>query len=167
MFVNPALYTRAQAFDPLSGLGDEVSETLNFKRFVYDFSVLGGAIGTVQLKDEQGNPALLPVGSVILSVIVDMITAVTSAGSATVALGCTSSSDLLGATAKASLASGLVAGVPVMTAATAVKVATGSSLLQRPNFSVAAQPVSAIIAVAALTAGKFYVHCAIARSAIA
>lgn len=163
MFLNTTLYTRAQSFDPFPGLGDEISETLNYKRFLYDFSVLGGAIGTIGLLDEQGATAYLPVGSLILSAIVDVVTAVTSAGSATVALGCTSSSDLLAATAKASLGLGLVAGVPVFTAGTAVKVATGSAVLQRRNFAATVQPVSAIVAVAALTAGKFYVHTTFAR----
>lgn len=163
MFVNPALYTRAQNYDPMSGLGDEVNETLNYKRFVLDFGVVGGLIGTLALQDDQGVTAQLPVGSFIMSVIFDFITAVTSAGSATVAFGCTSTTDLLAATAKASL-TGIVAGIPVMTAATAVKVATGTTTLARRNFSVVTQPVIATVAVANLTAGKCYVHTVFARS---
>jgi hypothetical protein len=102
-----------------------------------------------------------------MSVIVDVVTAVTSGGSATVSLGCNGTTDLLGATAKASLGTGLVAGVPVMTAATAVKIVSGSgtaTTIIRRNFSAIAQEVTASIAVAALTAGKFYVHTVFARS---
>ena len=167
MFLNPALYTRAQNFDPLASLGDEVSENLNYKRFVYDFSVLGGAVSTIPLLDEQGNPAILPLASLVLSVVLDVVTAVTSAGSATVAFGCNSTTDLLGATAKASLGTGLVAGIPVMTAATAVKIVSGSgtaATLTRRNFSTIGQAVTATVAVAALTAGKIYLHTVFARS---
>ncbi len=163
MFLNPALYTRLQAYDPMAGAGDEISEVLNYKRFVFDFSVVGGAIGTLALQDEQGVAAVLPVGSLILSVIFDFVTAVTSGGAATVSFGCTSAVDLLAATAKASL-TGLVAGIPVMTAATAVKVSTGTATLARRNFSVVAQPLTATVATAALTAGKCYVHTVFARS---
>lgn len=163
MFLNTQLYTRAQNYDPIPGLGDEVNEVLNYKRFVLDFSVVGGAIGALALQDDQGAVAVLPVGSLILSVVFDFVTAVTSGGAATVSFGCTSATDLLAATAKASL-TGLVAGVPVMTAATAVKVATGSNTLVRRNFSVAAQPLTATVAVAILTAGKCYVHTVFARS---
>ena len=167
MFLNPALYTRAQAYDPIAGLGDEISENLNYKRFVYDFTVLGGAVATIPLLDEQGNAAVLPLASLVLSVIVDVVVAVTSGGSATVALGCNGTTDLLGATAKASLGTGLVAGVPVMTAATAVKIVSGSgtaATLQRRNFSVVGQAVTATIGTAALTAGKMYIHTVFARS---
>lgn len=166
MFLNTTLYTRAQNYDPMSGLGDEVSETLNYKRFVYDFTVLGGAISTITLLDEQGATAQLPLASVIMSVMVDVITTPTSAGSATVSLGCNSTTDLLAATAKASI-TGLLACVPVMTAATAVKVVAGSGTagnLQRRNFSTVTQLITASVAVAALTAGKFYVHTVFARS---
>jgi hypothetical protein len=166
MFLNPALYTRAQNYDPMVGVGDEISEGMNYKRFLYDFATQGGAVGTQALVDEQGNPAVLPLGSVVMSVMVDMITAVTSGGAATVAIGCNGTTDLLGATAKASLASGLVAGVPVMSAATAVKVVSGSgtaATITRKNFSVVGQAVTATIATAALTAGRFYVHVVFAR----
>lgn len=163
MFLNSALYTRAQNYDPIPGLGDEVSEVLNYKRFVLDFSVVGGAIGVLALQDEQGAPAVLPVGSLILSVIFDFVTAVTSGGAATVSFGCTTAVDLLAATAKASL-TGLLAGIPIMTAATAVKVATGTQTLARRNYSTAAQPLTATVAVAALTAGKCYIHTTFARS---
>jgi hypothetical protein len=162
MFLNTALYTRAQNYDPMVGLGDEVSETLNYKRFVFDFSVVGGLIGTLALQDEQGATAVLPVGSLILSVILDFITPAAGA-TATVSFGCTGAADLLGATAVASL-TGLVAGIPVMTAATAVKVATGTVTLARRNFSIAAKPVVATVATANLTAGKCYVHTTYARS---
>ncbi len=163
MFLDPAKYTRAQNFDPLPGLGDEVSEVLNYKRFVYDFSVQGGVQGLIKLLDEQGNPAVLPNGSLIMSVIIDHVTALTSGGSATIALGANSTNDLKAATAVASW-TGLLAGVPVMTAATAVKVASGTVPIQRNNFYAVGKAITITVATADLTAGKFYAHVVFARS---
>lgn len=162
MFLNSSLYTRLQNFDPMTGCGDEVNEVLNYKRFVYDFSVVGGAIGVLALQDDQGAAAVMPVGSLIMSVLIDWV--ITGVGAtATWALGCTSAVDLLAATAVASC-TGILAGIPIMTAATAVKVSTGTVTLNRRNFSVVAKPVIATVATAAFTAGKCYIHTTFARS---
>lgn len=163
MFLNPALYTRAQAYDPMAGLGDEISEVMNYKRGVYDFAVLGGVQSVLNLKDEQGITCVIPNASLVTSVIFDFITAVTSAGAATMSFGLNSAVDLLAATAKASL-TGLLAGIPVGTAATAVKVASGTTLVQRANFATAGKLLTTTIATADLTAGKCYVHLQFARS---
>ena len=72
-----------------------------------------------------------------------MLTAPTSGGSATIALGANSTTDLLGATAYGSVTD-RVAGVPVGTAATCVKVTSETAL-------------KVTIGTAALTAGKFNV----------
>lgn len=148
---NQTLRAVADASDPLPGIGTELNQTKNSLVCVFDFATLGGAISTIQLKDSQGNAAVLPAGSVITSVFIDSVVAVTSAGSATIALTTgVNAGDLLAATAKASFsANALVAGVPVGTAATSVKV---------PNtVAQGGTPISAVIAVAALTAGRFYV----------
>ncbi len=138
------------ANDPDPRIGTFLNKTKNSLCAVYDFSVEGGAIATLPLLDDMGNPAILPQGAIVTNVVCNVITALASAGSATLALGSGNSgatTDLLGATAKASLASGLVAGVPVGTAATSVGPL---------NASAAGCQVQATIAVATLTAGKIY-----------
>ena len=115
-------------------------------RAVYDFSVLGGAVSTVSLRDASDTSvaAKLPKGAIVRDCIIDVITAPTSGGSATIALGTgASTTDLKAATAIASY-SGLHACVPVGTAASAIKLTSD-------------QTMSATIATAALTAGKIYV----------
>lgn len=103
----------------------------------YDFAVHGGAIGTINLDLK------LPDNAIIYGGMFDVLTDPTSGGSATVALGLNTTTDLKGATAIASI-TGLVALVPVMTAGTAVKLT-------------AERQLKVTIATAALTAGKFNV----------
>lgn len=109
----------------------------------YDFSVLGGAIAALNLKNPAGTDAYLPKGAVITSCIIDVITAPTSGGSATIALSIQSAGDLKAATAIASY-TGLVAGVPVGSAATSIKLTADAIVV-------------ATVATAALTAGKINV----------
>lgn len=112
---------------------------------VYNFAVDGGALGAHTLKDEQGKACVLPNKAVVRDVLVDVLTAPTSGGAATISLGAgVSAVNFKAATAIASY-TGLVAGIPVGSAATAIKLA-------------ADQSPSMTIAVAALTAGKFNVH---------
>ena len=141
---------------------------------VYDFAVQGGAVGAINLYDasfapgisappglpqvgsgsQKGvfKPLILPYGSIVVRGLLDVITAVTSGGSATVAIGTgVSATDLLGATAKASLGVGLVDCTPNHTAANAIKIA------QAVTGSQGVIPFITV-AVAALTAGKFNVH---------
>jgi hypothetical protein len=112
-------------------------------RATYDFAVQGGAIGSVNLKDFDGNAAKLPLGAIIKQVLIDVVTAPTSGGAATIALTAQSAGDLKAATAIASY-TGLVAGVPVGSAATMIKLT-------------AERTISATIATAALTGGKINV----------
>jgi hypothetical protein len=124
--------------------GDElILRKKHVLRALYDFSVSGGAVGAISLLDENGKAAVIPNKAIITDSMIDVITAPTSGGSATIALGANTTTDLKAATAIASY-TGIVAGVPVGTAATAVK-------------TTADRTVTATIAVAALTAGKFYV----------
>jgi hypothetical protein len=111
----------------------------------YLFSRDGGAVSTIALKDVlTGKDCKLPNKAIIHDVLFDAYTAVTSGGSATVAFTTgQNSGDLKAATAKASW-TGLVAGVPVGTAATSVKLT-------------AERTISAVVATAALTAGKINV----------
>lgn len=106
----------------------------------YDFSVSGGATGAYNLLPET---ELIPAKAVITAVYFDTVTAPTSGGSATIALGVNTTTDLKGATAYGSF-SGITAGIPVSSAATSVKVTAASNLVMT-------------IGTAALTAGKINV----------
>lgn len=139
---------------------------------VYDFALQGGAIGTIQLYDamlvEKAQPQLLgkqaswpllilPPGFIILNGLIDVITAPSTAGSPTIALSSgVNAADLKAATASSSY-TGLVATIPVNTAATAIKVPL-TQLFTSGIFSGPGSVVSMAIATAALTAGKFNLH---------
>lgn len=127
-------------------LGDKLQgETERFLRAKYDFTVQGGAVAALTLRDVSTNKAaVLPKGAIVRDCLIDVVTAPTSGGSATIALGTgQAANDLKAATAIASY-TGLVACVPVGTAATAIKLT-------------ADQTMTATVATAALTAGKIYV----------
>lgn len=129
-------------------LGAELHHVQNFQVGIYDFTVQGGAIGDIQLQNtDQTGVMVLPAGALITQVYTYVPVAVTSAGSATVAVKAASSADCMNATAKASLSlNAIVAGNPVDTAA---------SILQ----PLAADTTPVItVAVAALTAGKMLVY---------
>lgn len=106
----------------------------------HDFAVDGGAVGTITLRGGK-----LPKGAVVTGGILRIKTSYTSGGSATVALHAVGAGDILAATAVYSLTAGLMDTVPVNTAATSVGPTTA-----------AGTPITATIAVAALTAGKVY-----------
>lgn len=112
----------------------------------YDFAVDGGAVSDITLRslagDIQGNT--LPSGAVITGGYLDIETAVTSGGSATVALKAEGAADLLAATAPASLTTGRKDIIPDSTGSATVK-------------TTAVRSVVATVATAALTAGKFRV----------
>ncbi len=105
----------------------------------YDFDKDGGAIGDITLRGGG-----LPAGAVVTSGLVDVITTVTSGGSATVALAIEGTADVLAAAAVAGLGAGLVDVVPDGAATNMVKTTTTRNLV-------------ATVAVAALTAGKMVV----------
>lgn len=110
----------------------------------YSYAVQGGAsTASINLLDTDGKAAKLPDNAVVKQVLIDVLTAPTSDGSATIALTAQSAGDLKAATAIASI-TGLVAGVPVGSAATMIKLT-------------AERTVQMSVAVAPLTAGKFNV----------
>jgi len=109
--------------------------------FEYDFSRDGGAVGAIALRGDS-----LPAGAIVTTGKVHINTAVTSDGSATLALKIVGAADVLTATAVGSFSSNaLLDTVPVNTAATSIKVATTGT------------GMTLTVAVAALTAGKFTV----------
>lgn len=116
-------------------------------RAVYDFSLQGGSTGVINLRDPVNlqQPAQLPKGAIIRDCIVDVITAPTSAGTASLALGFGgTSTGLVKASTAIGSYTGLVACIPVGTAATAIKLQNDAN-------------VSTSISTANVTAGKFYV----------
>lgn len=106
--------------------------------FEYDYSRHGGAVGDIEVEGDE-----IPKGAIITSGLHHVVTAVTSAGSATVAVQALSSEDLLAATAKGSLSEdALVDTVPDGTASNMIRVTSNITAL------------TYTVAVAALTAGK-------------
>lgn len=104
----------------------------------YDFAKEGGAVGDIALRG-----GVLPLNAIVTNTTVDVETAVTSGGAATVAAKAEGAGDLLAATAKASLSlAAIVAGAADGTAGKMVRCTANRT----PTITVA---------VAALTAGKF------------
>lgn len=110
-------------------------------RGFYEFALDGGVIGDIALRGDS-----LPLGAVITDVLISVDTAVTSGGSATVALKAESSADLLTAAA--------ISGAPWST--TGAKRATFVATTA-PVKTTAKRSITATVATAALTAGKFSV----------
>lgn len=125
-------------------LGDRlIKETVHTLKLQYNFADQGGTIGAINLRGEDGKSARLPKGAIIRDCIIDVVTTPVGA-TATIAIGTgQAANDLKAALAVASY-TGLVACVPVGTAASAIKLTADRT----PTMTVAT---------AALTAGKFYV----------
>ena len=117
----------------------DVNMEMQTLKVSYDFSVDGGAVGAITLKDAFGDAAYLPDNAVIVGAWVEGMTDLTSGGNATVALGYTgSAAALLAATGKTHA----TWDVGSVTALALSKTTAKSSIL-------------ATVATAALTAGKF------------
>lgn len=111
----------------------------------YDFTVDGGAISTIQLASSP----IIPAGAIIYGGLIDGIILPTSGGGATIAWGLGSGAQaaaLKAATAIATYtAGGIIAIIPVWTAASAFRVAADTK-------------ISVTIATASLTAGKIAIN---------
>lgn len=115
----------------------------------YDFAVDGGAVGTIVLRSAPGdsNGNEIPAGSVILGGYIEVDTALTSGGAATVAVTAESAGDLQTATAISGdpwSSTGRKDVAPDMTGSATIKTTARRSL-------------AITVAAAALTAGKFRV----------
>lgn len=107
----------------------------------YDFAVDGGAVGDIDLTLD----AQIPANAIILGGFVEVDTAPTSGGSATVAVKVEGAGDIVAAAAIGGApwsTTGRKSVVPVFTGATSVK-------------TTAARKIQATVATAALTAGVF------------
>lgn len=153
MIQNQTLLTRFNTEAPFEGMGTELNRTKNMLKFVYDFAVQGGAVGTVNLLDDQGNPAFLPVGAMITRSFLRTVTALTSGGSATIAFSAIAAGDVLAAAAYTGFsgANVLVEGVSTGTAANMKGPVTSTAYTLNGSQG---GNVTATIAVATLTAGK-------------
>jgi hypothetical protein len=114
---------------------------LQVQEYVYDFSVDGGAVGTIDLSAKANS---LPSGAVVKRVYAVVEDACTSGGAATVAWGNSGDADGFSGTAKA---------VASLTA-NAVFEGSADSAALLPSKLSADSDFSVTIAVAALTAGK-------------
>jgi hypothetical protein len=128
---------------PNEGIGVLLNQKRGVVKAVYDFAVNAGAIGTLNLKDDQGTEILFPDNMIVTQAYIDPYTAMTSTGgTGTIALSVVGADDLLAAVDADTLSTTITAGVPVGTAATMVKLTS-------------ALPLVLTIGTAALTAGAF------------
>lgn len=118
---------------------------LKMARGEYSFAVDGGAVSTIGLMGATN----IPSGATILAGWIEVQTQLTSGGAATIAVQVEAAGDILGATAVASWTTGRKNILPALTAG-ALTAATSVR-------TTAARDISAVIAAAALTAGKFSV----------
>jgi hypothetical protein len=108
----------------------------------YDFAVDGGAVGTIVLRSDDGP---IPAGSYIMQSVLDVLTLFTTGAGATAALTIESAGDVVAAT--------IVSGAPYSTTGlkTTLQLGTGASMIKTS----ASRSPSLVIAVGAITAGKF------------
>jgi hypothetical protein len=137
------------------GLGTEINRLSNRLKCVWNFAVLGGATGAsgINLLDDQGNAAILPLGAVVVGCLAYVVTAPVGA-TGTIALKTLATADLMAATAITSLTIGVTwQGKPVTGGAGAAWTTVG------PVTAKLGSPVTMVIATAAMTAGliNFYI----------
>lgn len=111
----------------------------------YDFAVDGGATSTIALM----GATRIPSGAVITGGYIKVVTALTSGGSATIAVQVNAANDISTAVAVASWTTGIKNVLPAPT--------TGAVTTSTRVLTTAARDISIVIATAALTAGKFHV----------
>jgi len=129
-------------------LGDELAKVPCVVCGKYSFAVQGGAVGSINLLSDLTDSAstvVIPDNAIIKLAYIDILTAMTStAGTGTIALNAQSAGDLLAAV-DADTLSGVVACIPVDTAATMIKLTADRTL-------------TATVATNALLSGKFNLY---------
>jgi len=116
---------------------------------IWDFSVHGGAIGTINLD------VLLPSNAIVYKGYLHVLNAVTTSASGTLSVGLNSTTDLIGATAAGSLtANAILPLLPSYTAALDGNAAAGGVANSAPIRLTAERELKVAIATGALTAGK-------------
>lgn len=109
---------------------------------LYDFAVDGGAVGDITLRGDT-----IPSGAIITDVLINVDTALTSGGAATVALKAEGAADLNAADA--------ISGAPWSTTGAERGDLDADTA---PVKTTAARSIVATVGTAALTAGKFSVY---------
>lgn len=129
-------------------LGDLVHKGLNVVKGNYKFSRDGGAVGDINLKDQDGlSTVVIPSGAIVVNAFVYASVALTSGGAATVDLNSQAANDLLAAEAVASFSLGAkIQGIPDLATVADYVVTTADKTL------------SMSINTAALTAGEMDVY---------
>lgn len=118
-----------------------IKDAVQTARAHYDFAVDGGVVGDIALRGEK-----IPSGAVITDVLIKVDTVPTSGGAATVAVKSEAAADLQAAAA--------ISGAPW--SSTGAKRGTLDADTA-PVSTTAERTITATVAVAALTAGKFSV----------
>ncbi len=114
---------------------------LKTARGIYSFAVDGGAVSTIALMGALN----IPSGATIVGGFVDITTALTSGGAATIAVQVEAANDILTAVAVASWTTGRKNILPALT--------SGALTAATTVRTTAARDISIVIAAAALTAG--------------
>lgn len=128
-------------------LGTLLAKNLNMVVGKYSYAVQGGAVGSINLLrdlNDTSSTVIIPSGSIVKQAYIDVLTTPTTSLGGSLAVQIQSNSDIKGNTAAASF-TGLMAGTPVGSAATMIKLT-------------AARTLHMGIASGALTAGKFNVY---------
>lgn len=152
------------AFNKLQGvpaaskyqLGTELRESHNVAICVYDFATQGGAISTIKLlSSDLKTTCSIPGKSVIRNAYLDVTTALTSGGSATISFSSgQTAADLKAATLYSSYTNQQAMTSPQFaTVASYIKITTANTIVSGLNVN-AVQP-SITIAAATITAGHF------------
>jgi hypothetical protein len=135
--------TKYMADDAITNAETDASQAKHL-RFLYDFDAVGGATGAITLTAMDGTVLSMPANAVIRNITYEVITAPTSSGSATIALGLLGNTDAF----KAATAFNNAAFTAASHMHNEVPLKNGPAPLA----------VLATVAVAALTAGKFILH---------
>jgi hypothetical protein len=109
---------------------------------LYDFDIDGGTVGDIPLRGDS----TIPAGAILVDSLIHVDTAVTSGGAATLAIKAESAADIN--------AADVVSGAPWSTVGAKRGDLTATSA---PVKTTVARTLTATVAVAALTAGKFTV----------
>lgn len=140
-----------------------LNDGMSVQKYVYDFSVDGGAVSTIKLSD-KANYDPLPVGAVVVNFLMHVVTAFTSGGSATLAVGNTDDTNgYLTDTAVASLTANSC-WLPGTVAGALIWDDTNDNIEPVYVADAADGACSVDIATAAMTAGKAHIFLSYIKS---
>lgn len=108
---------------PSQAIGTKlVKESVHTLHLIWNYSTNGGAVGTSNLLGEDGKAAKLPSGAIVRDCLISVETSLNGLSGATIALGTGQAGNDLKAALAFGSYTGLVACIPVGTAATAIKL---------------------------------------------